>query len=220
MIKTVDLCKMFMSDGVETSALQNINLAIEEGDFTAIMGPPKSGKSTLLRILGLLDNPSSGQIFLKGEDVAEMSNRIREKNRRHKIGFVFENFNLIDELSVFENIELPLLYRKNIIRQQNKKVVEVMDKINISNLSKQFPQQLTGIQKQQVAICRAVVEFPMLILADEPTGELDSTGSLEIMDLLNSLNSEGITIVIATRSFSDANQAKRIIRLLDGQVLV
>jgi putative ABC transport system ATP-binding protein len=219
MIKTVDLVKIFRTDEVETTALNKANLEIGQGEFVAIMGPSGCGKSTLLNILGLLDNPSGGKFFFNGEDVAGYNERMRTNLRKNNIGFVFQSFNLIDELTVFENIELPLLYQKIPAGKRKDKVNSVMEKMSIIHRKKHFPQQLSGGQQQRVAICRAVVGNPKLILADEPTGNLDSANGLDVMELLGQLNSEGTSIVIVTHSNTDASHAKKIIKLFDGQIV-
>ncbi len=219
MIKTIDLLKVFRTDEVETTALNKVNLEIKQGEFAAIMGPSGCGKSTLLNILGLLDNPSGGQFFFNGEDVAGYNEKMRTGLRKNNIGFVFQSFNLIDELTVFENIELPLLYQKVPSSKRKEMVTAVMDKMGIEHRRKHFPQQLSGGQQQRVAISRAVVGNPKLILADEPTGNLDSANGLEVMELLNQLNKEGTSIVMVTHSDTDAAHAKRIIKLFDGQVV-
>ena len=219
MIKTVDLVKIFRTDEVETTALNKVNLEIGQGEFVAIMGPSGCGKSTLLNILGLLDNPSGGKFFFNGEDVAGYNERMRTNLRKNNIGFVFQSFNLIDELTVFENIELPLLYQKIPAGKRKEMVNSVMEKMSIIHRKKHFPQQLSGGQQQRVAICRAVVGNPKLILADEPTGNLDSANGLDVMELLGQLNSEGTSIVIVTHSNTDASHAKKIIKLFDGQIV-
>ncbi len=219
MIKTIDLVKVFRTDEVETTALNKVNLEIKQGEFAAIMGPSGCGKSTLLNILGLLDNPSGGQFFFNGEDVAGYNERMRTGLRKNNIGFVFQSFNLIDELTVFENIELPLLYQKVASAKRKEMVGAVMEKMGITPRRKHFPQQLSGGQQQRVAICRAVVGNPKLILADEPTGNLDSANGLEVMELLVKLNEEGTSIIMVTHSNTDASHAKRIIKLFDGQIV-
>ena len=219
MIKTVDLLKVFRTDEVETTALNKVNLEIKQGEFAAIMGPSGCGKSTLLNILGLLDNPSGGQFFFNGEDVAGYNEKMRTGLRKNNIGFVFQSFNLIDELTVFENIELPLLYQKVPSSKRKEMVTAVMEKMGIEHRRKHFPQQLSGGQQQRVAISRAVVGNPKLILADEPTGNLDSANGLEVMELLAKLNKEGTSIVMVTHSDTDAAHAKRIIKLFDGQIV-
>lgn len=219
MIKTENLQKVFRTDEVETWALNNINIQIKEGEFVAIMGPSGCGKSTLLNILGLLDNPTGGKYFLNGVEVSSYTESQRTKLRKGVIGFVFQSFNLIDELNVFENIELPLLYLGVSASERKRKVNEVMNRMQITHREKHFPQQLSGGQQQRVAIARAVVANPKLILADEPTGNLDSRNGKEVMDLLTELNGDGTTIVMVTHSQHDAGYAGRIINLFDGQLV-
>ncbi|MGL6179905.1 MAG: ABC transporter ATP-binding protein [Tannerellaceae bacterium] len=219
MIRTINLQKIFRTDEVETWALNGVDLDIKEGEFVAIMGPSGCGKSTLLNILGLLDNPTSGQFFLNGVDVAHYTEAQRTNLRKGMIGFVFQSFNLIDELDVFENIELPLLYMGVSASERKRRVAEVMTRMDIGHRAKHFPQQLSGGQQQRVAIARAVVASPKLILADEPTGNLDSKNGKEVMALLSELNAEGTTIVMVTHSHHDAGYAKRTINLFDGQVV-
>lgn len=219
MIKTVDLRKIFRSEEVETWALNDVNIEIAEGEFVAIMGPSGCGKSTLLNILGLLDNPSSGSYILNGTDVSHLKESNRTDLRKGVIGFVFQSFNLIEELNVFENIELPLLYMKIPANERKRRVNEAMTRMTISHRKKHFPQQLSGGQQQRVAIARAVVANPKLILADEPTGNLDSKNGAEVMNLLSDLNREGTTIVMVTHSEHDAGYASRIINLFDGRVV-
>lgn len=219
MIKSVELTKVFRTDEVETTALNNVSLEIGSGQFAAIMGPSGCGKSTLLNIIGLLDNPTSGELYFKGTEVSRYPERKRTNLRKSNVGFVFQSFNLIDELTVFENIELPLLYLKMASSQRKKKVELVLDKMQIAHRRKHFPQQLSGGQQQRVAICRAVVSNPSLILADEPTGNLDSANGEEVMKLLAQLNEEGTTIVMVTHSPTDAEYANRIIHLFDGHIV-
>ncbi|WP_461636878.1 ABC transporter ATP-binding protein [Labilibaculum euxinus] len=219
MIKTENLCKTFRTEEVETSALSNVNLEIKKGEFVAIMGPSGCGKSTLLNIIGLLDNPSQGNFRFIENEVSHYSEKQRTKLRKENIGFVFQSFNLIDELSVYENVELPLIYQKVPAVERKLKVNEVLKRVQIENRSKHFPQQLSGGQQQRVAIARAVVANPHLILADEPTGNLDSANGNEVMNLLSQLNDEGTTIVMVTHSSSDAERASRIIQLFDGQIV-
>lgn len=219
MIKTVALEKIFRTDEVETLALNDVNIEVKEGEFVAIMGPSGCGKSTLLNILGLLDNPSSGQYFLNGTEVAGYTESQRTKLRKGIIGFVFQSFNLIDELNVYENIELPLLYMGVSAAERKQKVREAMERMAIVHREKHFPQQLSGGQQQRVAIARAVVANPKLILADEPTGNLDSKNGQEVMNLLSELNKEGTTIVMVTHSQHDAGYASRVINLFDGKVV-
>lgn len=219
MIKTVNLQKVFRTDEVETWALNNVNIEIQEGEFVAIMGPSGCGKSTLLNILGLLDNPTGGEYRLNGEDVSTYTEAQRTALRKGVIGFVFQSFNLIDELNVYENIELPLLYMGISASERKRRVEDAMNRMAIAHRVKHFPQQLSGGQQQRVAIARAVVTNPKLILADEPTGNLDSKNGKEVMDLLTELNKEGTTIVMVTHSQHDAGYADRVINLFDGQVV-
>ena len=219
MIKTVNLQKVFRTDEVETWALNNVNIEIQEGEFVAIMGPSGCGKSTLLNILGLLDNPTGGEYRLNGEDVSTYTEAQRTALRKGVIGFVFQSFNLIDELNVYENIELPLLYMGVSASERKRRVEDAMNRMAIAHRVKHFPQQLSGGQQQRVAIARAVVTNPKLILADEPTGNLDSKNGKEVMDLLTELNKEGTTIVMVTNSQHDAGYADRVINLFDGQVV-
>ena len=219
MIKTVALEKIFRTEEVETSALNKVSIEVKEGEFVAIMGPSGCGKSTLLNILGLLDNPTTGEYYLNGIEVSQYTEAQRTKLRKGIIGFVFQSFNLIDELNVYENIELPLLYMGVSAAERKKKVQEAMERMAIVHREKHFPQQLSGGQQQRVAIASAVVANPKLILADEPTGNLDSKNGQEVMNLLNELNKEGTTIVMVTHSQHDAGFASRIINLFDGQVV-
>lgn len=219
MINITDLTKVYRTTDVETTALNAINLDIREGEFVAIMGPSGCGKSTLLNILGLLDNPSSGTYSIAGENVSGYNEKERSRVRKKNIGFVFQSFNLIDELTVFENIELPLIYG-NVKASDRKKVVEeALERMNITHRKNHYPQQLSGGQQQRVAVARAIVNNPKLILADEPTGNLDSNHGLEVMKLLASLNSAGTTIVMVTHSTRDAGFAHRNIKLLDGKIM-
>jgi len=219
MIKTIDLVKVFRTDEVETTALNKVNIAVDKGEFVAIMGPSGCGKSTLLNILGLLDTPTDGQYFFNGEEVARYREKQRTNLRKGNIGFVFQSFNLIDELTVYENVELPLLYLKVSASERRKKVNDVLERMKISHRKKHFPQQLSGGQQQRVAIARAVVTRPQLILADEPTGNLDSANGEEVMNLLTELNNEGTTIIMVTHSPSDADKAHRIVQLFDGHIV-
>ena len=219
MIKTVALEKIFRTEEVETLALNKVSIEVKEGEFVAIMGPSGCGKSTLLNILGLLDNPTSGEYYLNGIEVSRYTEARRTKLRKGIIGFVFQSFNLIDELNVYENIELPLLYMGVSAAERKKKVQEAMERMAIVHREKHFPQQLSGGQQQRVAIARAVVANPKLILADEPTGNLDSKNGQEVMNLLSELNKEGTTIVMVTHSQHDAGFASRTINLFDGQVV-
>lgn len=219
MIKTENLQKVFRTDEVETWALNDVNIEIKKGEFVAIMGPSGCGKSTLLNILGLLDNPTSGKYYLNGTEVSKFTESQRTDIRKGVIGFVFQSFNLIDELNVYENIELPLLYMGVPATERKKKVEEAMKRMDIMHRSKHFPQQLSGGQQQRVAIARAVVAGPSLILADEPTGNLDSKNGKEVMSLLSELHKEGTTIVMVTHSKHDANYADRVINLFDGEIV-
>ena len=219
MIKTTNLQKIFRTEDVETWALHDVTLEIKEGEFVAIMGPSGCGKSTLLNILGLLDNPSNGTYELNGVEVSKYSEAERTNLRKGVIGFVFQSFNLIDELNVYENIELPLLYMGVPKEERKKRVEEAMKRMDIAHRVKHFPQQLSGGQQQRVAIARAVVANPKIILADEPTGNLDSKNGKEVMDLLTQLNREGTTVVMVTHSQHDAGYATRTINLFDGQVV-
>jgi len=219
MIKTLNLSKIFRTDEVETTALNQVSFRIEPGEFVAIMGPSGCGKSTLLNILGLLDNPSSGQYFFLDKEVSAFSERQRANLRKQNIGFVFQSFNLIDELNVFENVELPLIYLGFSASERRKRVEEVLEQMQIVHRKKHFPLQLSGGQQQRVAVARAVVARPHLILADEPTGNLDSANGEEVMKLLESLNHNSTTIIMVTHSQRDAEYAKRIIRLFDGQIV-
>jgi putative ABC transport system ATP-binding protein len=219
MLKTVNLTKIFRTDEVETTALNKVSMEVAEGDFVAVMGPSGCGKSTLLNILGLLDNPTDGELFFNDLEVAKYSERNRTNLRKGNIGFVFQSFNLIDELTVYENVELPLLYMKVASKERKKKVNEVLERMKIVHRKKHFPQQLSGGQQQRVAISRAVVANPKLILADEPTGNLDSANGEEVMNLLTELNKDGTTIVMVTHSPTDAEYAHRIIQLFDGHIV-
>ncbi len=219
MIKTNNLMKKFSTDDVETTALNNVNLEINEGEFVAIMGPSGCGKSTLLNILGLLDNPTSGELFFNEAQVDGYSERQRTNLRKENIGFVFQSFNLIEELTIYENIEIPLLYMKVSSSESKKRVNEALDRMKIAHRAKHFPQQLSGGQQQRAAIARAVITKPKLILADEPTGNLDSANGEEVMNLLTQLNETGTTIVMVTHSPSDADRSNRIIQLFDGHIV-
>lgn len=219
MIKTENLQKIFRTEEVETWALSEVSIEINDGEFVAVMGPSGCGKTTLLNILGLLDNPTGGKYFLNGTDVSKFTENQRTSLRKGVIGFVFQSFNLIDELNVYENIELPLLYMRIPASERKQRVKEAMNRMAISHREKHFPQQLSGGQQQRVAIARAVVANPKLILADEPTGNLDSKNGAEVMNLLGDLNREGTTIVMVTHSQHDAGYAGRIINLFDGKVV-
>ena len=217
-IKTENIRKVFRTEDVETWALNGVDIEINEGEFVAIMGPSGCGKSTLLNILGLLDNPSEGSYQLNGTDVTLFTEDNRTTLRKGVIGFVFQSFNLIDDLNVYENIELPLLYMGIPRKERKRRVEDAMRRMDITHRAGHFPQQLSGGQQQRVAIARAVVATPKIIFADEPTGNLDSKNGIEVMELLKQLNSEGTTIVMVTHSQRDASYAKRVINLFDGQV--
>jgi len=219
MIKTQNLTKLFQTDEIETSALNNVNFNVEKGEFVAIMGPSGCGKSTLLNIVGLLDNPTSGSYLFNGVDVSKLRESQRTGLRKGNIGFVFQSFNLIDELNVFENVEMPLIYLKMSVSERKARVEAILERMKISHRRKHFPRQLSGGQQQRVAIARAVAANPGLILADEPTGNLDSKNGLEVMNLLTELNREGTTIVMVTHSMHDADFAHRIVNLFDGQII-
>ena len=216
MIQLSNIKKIFHYSDVYTVALGGINLEVNEGEFVAIMGPSGCGKTTLLNIIGLLDNPSEGNYLLDGEEVARLSESQRTNLRKGKIGFIFQSFNLIDELTVEENVELPLKYMGMPAEERKKRVTDALRKLNISHRDKHFPNQLSGGQQQRVAIARAVVCNPRLILADEPTGNLDSKNGKEVMEMLAELNDEGTTIIMVTHSQRDASYAQRVINMLDG----
>jgi len=219
MIKTNELTKVFRTEEVETTALNKVNLNVKEGEYVAVMGPSGCGKSTLLNILGLLDNPTAGSYIFNGTEVANLKERDRTIFRKGNIGFVFQSFNLIDELNVYENVELPLIYLKMKASERKKRVEDVLERMKIGHRAKHFPQQLSGGQQQRVAIARAVVANPKLILADEPTGNLDSKNGIEVINLLTELNKEGTTIIMVTHSDRDASYAHRVVNLFDGQVV-
>ena len=219
MIRIENLSKSFRTTEVETIALNSVNLEVADKEFVAIMGPSGCGKSTLLNIMGLLDNPSSGHYYLDGQEVGHLKEKDRTNVRKGNIGFVFQSFNLIDELNVFENVELPLTYLNIPADERKKKVTDILQRMNISHRAKHYPQQLSGGQQQRVAIARAVVSGPKIIPADEPTGNLDSKNGQEVMQMLTELNKEGTTIVMVTHSQRDAGFASRIINLFDGQIV-
>ena len=210
---------MFRTTEVETIALNDVSLEIKDKEFVSIMGPSGCGKSTLLNIIGLLDNPTSGHYYLSGKEVGNLKEKDRTNVRKGNIGFVFQSFNLIDELNVSENVELPLTYLHIPAKERKERVADILSRMNISHRAKHYPQQLSGGQQQRVAIARAVVSNPELILADEPTGNLDSKNGKEVMELLSNLNREGTTIVMVTHSQHDAGYASRIINLFDGQIV-
>ena len=219
MIRIEHLSKVFRTEEVETTALNDVSLHVKQGEFVAIMGPSGCGKSTLLNIIGLLDNPTSGNYYFNGQEVGHLKEKQRTQVRKGNIGFVFQSFNLIDELNVDENVELPLIYLKKKASEKKELVTSILDRMNISHRVKHFPQQLSGGQQQRVAIARAVVAGPKLILADEPTGNLDSKNGAEVMNLLTELNQEGTTIVMVTHSQHDASYAHRVVHLFDGQIV-
>jgi putative ABC transport system ATP-binding protein len=219
MIKTNGLSKIFRTDEVETTALNNVNLEVSKGEFVAIMGPSGCGKSTLLNIVGFIDDLTQGQYFFDGLDVSKLRESQRTMMRKGNIGFVFQSFNLIDELTVFENVELPLVYMRIRESERKKKVESLLERMKIGHRRSHFPQQLSGGQQQRVAIARAVVASPKLILADEPTGNLDSKNGLEVMKLLSELNKEGTTIIMVTHSERDSGFAHRIVNLFDGRII-
>ncbi|MFA7447277.1 MAG: ABC transporter ATP-binding protein [Weeksellaceae bacterium] len=219
MIKTENLNKVYRTEEVETRALNNVNLHIKAGEFVSIMGPSGCGKSTLLNILGLLDDVSSGSYLFDQQEMAQLKESGRSKVRKKNIGFIFQNFNLIDELNVYENIELPLIYNGIKATERKQKVNEILERMNIAHRDKHFPQQLSGGQQQRVAVARALVTEPKLILADEPTGNLDSRNGNEVMELLTNLHAKGSTIVMVTHSAYDASFSQKIIELKDGEII-
>ena len=219
MIKVENLSKSFRTEEVETIALNGVSFEVKDGEFVAIMGPSGCGKSTLLNILGLLDNPTGGKYWLDGNEVSALKEKDRTDVRKGQIGFVFQSFNLIDELNVEENIELPLTYLNIPAKERKQRVQEIMKRMAISHRAKHFPHQLSGGQQQRVAIARAVVFGPKMILADEPTGNLDSKNGIEVMKLLTELNQEGTTIIMVTHSDRDASMAQRVIKLFDGKIV-
>ena len=219
MLEVKNLSKVFRTEEIETVALNEVSFRIEQGEFIAVMGPSGCGKSTLLNILGLLDNPTSGSYDLLGKEVGSLKERERTIYRKGNLGFVFQSFNLIDELSVYENVELPLIYLKMKASERKEMVNAILERMGINHRAKHFPQQLSGGQQQRVAIARAVVANPKVILADEPTGNLDSKNGKDVMDLLSELNKEGTTIVMVTHSQHDAAFAHRVVNLFDGQIV-
>ena len=219
MIKTNNLCKVYTTEEVETTALNNVNFEVSEGEFVAVMGPSGCGKSTLLNLLGLLDQPSAGELHINNQEVSQYNERPRASLRKANIGFVFQSFNLIDELTVYENVELPLLYLGNSTSDRKKRVSESLEQMGIAHRRNHFPQQLSGGQQQRVAVARAIVSKPKLILADEPTGNLDSAHGDEVMNLLTDLNKAGTTIVMVTHSVHYSEYAHRCMHLLDGHIV-
>lgn len=220
MIKTEKLTKVYSTEDVETFALRGVDIHVRKGEFVAIMGPSGCGKSTFLNIVGLLDNPTSGNYIFNGTDVSNLKEEDRTQYRRGNFGFVFQSFNLIDKLNVYDNVELPLLYLKMKGSERKKRVNEVLNRMKIGHRARHYPQQLSGGQQQRVAISRAVVANPVIILADEPTGNLDTKNGIEVMNLLSELNQEGTTVLMVTHSVRDAGFAHRTIKLLDGQVIM
>ena len=220
MIKTEKLSKVFSTEDVETLALSEVDIHVKRGEFVAVMGPSGCGKSTLLNIVGLLDNPTEGTYAFNGTDITHLKEKDRTQFRKGNIGFIFQSFNLIDELNVYDNVELPLIYLKLKSAERRKMVDDVLKRMKIGHRTKHFPQQLSGGQQQRVAIARAVIANPGLILADEPTGNLDSKNGIEVMNLLAELNQEGATIIMVTHSDRDAGYAHRVINLFDGQVIM
>ena len=219
MIKLDNITKIYSTEEVQTTSLNGVSLEIKEGEFVAIMGPSGCGKSTLLNIRGLIDTPTEGTYLLNGKDVSTLTENERTDIRKGVIGFVFQSFNLIDELNVNENVELPLLYMGVPAKERKERVLEVLRRMNMSQRGKHYPSQLSGGQQQRVAIARAVISNPKIILADEPTGNLDSKNGLEVMEMLSQLNAEGTTIIMVTHSQHDATYANRIINLYDGQII-
>ncbi len=219
MITLADINRLYRSEEVETTALREIELQVDEGEFVAVMGPSGSGKSTLLNILGLIDKPTSGKHILLDEPVSDLDEAQRAKVRRQHLGFIFQSFNLIDELTIAENIELGLVYRGGPAKNRKERVTEAMDRVGIAHRAKHYPHQLSGGQQQRAAIARAIVGKPALLLADEPTGNLDTANGAQVMDILKSLNDEGSTIVMVTHSPSHADQAKRVVNMLDGRIV-
>ena len=219
MIKIINLTKIFRTESVQTTALNEVSLEISQGEFVAIMGPSGCGKSTLLNMIGLLDNPTSGELWFMDQEVSRYSENDRTDLRNGNLGFVFQSFNLIDELTVFENVELPLLYAGVSTRERVKRVNEALERMQIALRTEHYTQQLSGGQQQRVAIARAIVTNPRIILADEPTGNLDSTNGNEVMNLLKELNHDGATVVMVTHSEENAREAERIIRMMDGYIL-
>jgi len=219
MIKTEKLSRVYRTEDVETTALNAVDIEIKKGEFVAIMGPSGCGKSTLLNILGLLDTPSSGEYYLDGQPIHPLREKQRSNLRKENIGFIFQSFNLIDELTVFENVELPLFYLKKPKAEREEKVNNILEKMGIAHRAKHYSQQLSGGQQQRVAVARAVINSPKIILADEPTGNLDSAHGNEVMEILTGLHEAGSTIIMVTHSRHDANYAERIIKLHDGSVV-
>jgi len=219
MITLAGINRLYRSDEMETTALRDIELNVDPGEFVAVMGPSGSGKSTLLNVLGLIDRPTSGRQRFLDQEVGDMSEAARARVRRDNLGFIFQSFNLIDELTVAENIELGLTYREGVSKDRKRRVAEAMDRVGIGHRARHHPHQLSGGQQQRAAIARAIVGEPVLLLADEPTGNLDTANGAQVMDILQSLNAEGATIVMVTHSPSQADQAKRVVNMLDGRIV-
>lgn len=219
MIRIVNLTKYYRTEEIETTALNEISMEVKEGEFLSIMGPSGCGKSTLLNILGLIDNPSGGEYHFLDHEVSRYNERQRANLRKENIGFVFQSFNLIDELTVFENVELPLIYTKMKASERKKRVEEVLESMSMMHRRNHFPQQLSGGQQQRVAVSRAIVNTPKIILADEPTGNLDSANGNDVMKMLTKLNEEGTTVIMVTHSAANAEYGHRIVRLLDGKIV-
>lgn len=219
MLTLNDICKSYFTDEIETRALRNVSFTVEEGEFVAIMGPSGCGKSTLLNVLGMLDRPNSGSYLLDERDTTHLTERQRVEIRKRHIGFVFQSFNLIDDLTVYENVELPLLYQRLNLAERRNRVTAALERMDVSARRKHFPRQLSGGQQQRVAVARAVAIDPTVILADEPTGNLDTSNGNVVMELLKELNDDGSTIIMVTHTESHATKASRLIRLLDGQVI-
>ncbi len=219
MIRLENVQKLFRTDEVETTALDDVSLVVEEGEFVSIMGPSGCGKSTLMNIMGMIDRPDTGEYYFNGENVTRNPQKSLTELRKNHIGFIFQNFNLIDELTVFENVELPMLYSGGIsAAQRREKVGSVLEKVDMAHRTRHFPRQLSGGQQQRVAVARAIVNRPQLILADEPTGNLDSEHGAEVMGLLDALQKEGATIVMVTHSGESAGRADRVVNMLDGRI--
>ncbi len=218
-VQTQELFKVFRMFDIETTAVTHMNLTIESGEFVAIMGPSGCGKSTLLNILGLIDRPTAGSLYIDGQDVSALDERTAASWRKHRIGFVFQSFNLIDELTVYENIELPLIYTKRSAQEKRELVEELLETMRLLHRKHHYPHQLSGGQKQRVAMARAMVNQPNILLADEPTGNLDSQSGEEILELLTEFNNHGTTVVLVTHSERDASYAKRLIKMRDGAIV-